>query len=210
MLQTYSGTPGSGKSYHIVKDMIWHIKRGGVVVTNLDLDINAILKYHKSLSKNDLDERLIILPNSSITPQLLFNITLQHKNNPYARLLVIDEAGDLFNTREWNNANRPAWLKFFRMHRHLQYNCILVSQHRKMLDKQIQWLFDTDVQHRNIREYGFLGWFLHLIFPRLFIAVSVYVPLNSKSGSTWVWLKDKYANCYDTYTLDNIKAGDFN
>ncbi len=210
MLETYSGTPGSGKSYHIVKEMIWHLKRGGVVVTNLELDIKAILKYHNSLTKKDLDERLIILPNSSITPQLLFNITFQHKNNEFARLLVIDEAGDLFNTREWNNANRPAWLKFFRMHRHLRYNCILVSQHRKMLDKQIQWLFDTDVQHRNIREYGFLGWFLNLIFPRLFVAVSVYVPLNAKSGSNFVWLKDKYANCYDTYTLDNIKEGDFN
>lgn len=210
MLQTYSGTPGSGKSYHVVKDMITHLKMGGVVVTNLELDRNALLKYHNSLNDTILDERLIVLPNSSITPRLLFNISFQHRKNKLPRLLVIDEAGDLFNTREWNNANRPAWLKFFRMHRHLQYNCILVSQHRKMLDKQIQWLFDTDVQHRNIREFGFLGWLLHLLFPRLFIAVSVYVPLNSKSGSTWVWLKDKYANCYDTYTLENIKDGDFN
>lgn len=63
MLETYSGTPGSGKSYHIVKEMIWHLKRGGVVVTNLELDIKAILKYHNSLTKKDLDES----PASSIT-----------------------------------------------------------------------------------------------------------------------------------------------
>lgn len=209
MLQTYTGTPGSGKSYHIVLDMINHIKIGGIVVTNLELDIKNILKYHPKITQKDLDERLIILPNSSITPKLLFNISLQNINNQYARLLVIDEAGDLFNTREWNNANRPGWLKFFRMHRHLRYNCILVSQHRKMLDKQIQWLFDTDVQHRNIKEYGFLGWLLHLLFPKLFISVSVYVPINAKSGSTFVWLKKKYYDCYDTYTLDSISGGEF-
>lgn len=210
MLKTYSGTPGSGKSYHIVKDMITHLKRGGIVVTNLELDLDNVLKYHPKLTQHDLDERLIILPNSMITPQYLFNISLKNKDNPYYRLLVIDEAGDLFNTREWNNANRPAWLKFFRMHRHLMYNCILVSQHRKMLDKQIQWLFDTDVQHRNLKEYGFLGFMLHLLIPRLFIAVNVYVPINAKSGSEFVLLQDKYSSCYDTYTLENIKEGDFN
>ena len=209
MLQTYTGTPGSGKSYHIVDDMISHLKIGGVVVTNLELDLKNILKYHPKLTQKDLDERLIILPNECITPKLLYNLSFQHKNNPYARLLVIDEAGDLFNTREWNNSNRPAWLKFFRMHRHLRYNCILVSQHRKMLDKQIQWLFDVDVQHRNIKEFGFFGWFLHLIFPKLFVAVSVYVPLNAKSNSQAVWLKKKYYSCYDTYTLDNIPNGTF-
>ena len=91
MLQTYTGTPGSGKSYHIVDDMISHLKIGGVVVTNLELDLKNILKYHPKLTQKDLDERLIILPNELITPKLLYNLSFQHKNNPYGCLLLMKQ-----------------------------------------------------------------------------------------------------------------------
>ena len=163
MLYTYTGTCGSGKSYHSTKEIIWRLKHGGVVVTNLELDRDKILKYHsKKLSKELLDERLIILTNEQITPRKLYEIAVQFYENKSKNLLLIDEAADMFNSREWSRSDRGSWNKFFRMHRHLYYDVILVSQSRKMLDKQIQYLFDTDVQHRNISELFF---YLNCLLP---------------------------------------------
>lgn len=210
MLYTYTGTCGSGKSYHATKEIIWRLKRGGVVVTNLELDKEKILKYHaKKLDKAVLDEKLIILKNEDITPRKLYEIAVQFYGNKSKNLLLIDEAADMFNSREWARSDRGSWNKFFRMHRHLYYDVILVSQSRKMLDKQIQYLFDTDVQHRNISEYGFMGTLCAIFLPKLFVAVGVYVPLKTKSFSNSVWLQKKYYDCYDTFTLKNYVDVDF-
>lgn len=210
MLYTYTGTCGSGKSYHATKEIIWHLKHGGVVVTNLELDVNKILKYHsKKLSEPILKDRLIILRNCDITPRRLYEIAVQHYENKVKSLLVIDEAADMFNSRDWQKSDRESWNKFFRMHRHLYYDVILVTQSRKMLDKQIQFLFDTDVQHRNISEYGFIGTLCGVFLPKLFVAVGVYVPLNTKSFANSVWLLKRYYDCYDTFTLKNYVDVDF-
>ena len=209
MLMTYTGTCGSGKSYHSVKEIIYRLKRGGVVITNLELDIENIVKYHKKITADDLAERLIILDNEDITPRILFEYAMNFKDNKQKILLLIDEAADMFNTREWNKADRKSWNKFFRMHRHLHYDVVLVAQHRKMIDKQVQWLFDVDVQHRNLKEFGFIGTLLFVFLPKLFLCVTVYAPLKTKSGSKWVWLQKKYYKCYDTFTLANYQGVDF-
>ena len=209
MLYTYSGTCGSGKSYHAVQEIIHYLKNGGSVVTNIELDREKILYYHKKLTPEILDNHLIIVPNEKITPKFLYQVAVDNYGNKYKNLLLIDEAADLFNSRDWAKADRASWNKFFRMHRHLFYNVILVSQSRKMLDKQIQYLFDTDVQHRNISEYGFLGTLCALFLPKLFVAVGVYVPLKTKSFSNFVWLRKKYYNLYDTFTLKNYVDVDF-
>lgn len=210
MLYTYSGTCGSGKSYHACKDIIYKLKHGAVVVTNLELDRQKLKKYHgKHLTDEILNEHLIILPNEQITPRRLYEIAVKFYGNKNKNFLVIDEAADMFNTREWNRGDRTGWNKFFRMHRHLYYDVVLISQSRKMLDKQIQYLFDTDVQHRNLSEYGIFGMLCSLFLPKLFMAVGVYVPLKAKSFSNGVWLKKKYYDCYDTFTLKNYVDVDF-
>ena len=209
MLYTYSGTCGSGKSYHAVKDIIFCLKRGGAVVTNLELDKQKILQYHKKIDKKTLDDKLLIVPNEKITPKFLYQVAVDNYGSKTKNLLIIDEAADMFNSRDWSKADRSSWNKFFRMHRHLFYNVILVSQSRKMLDKQIQYLFDVDVQHRNISEYGFIGALLSIFLPKLFIAVSVYVPIKARSSSNFVWLLKKYYSLYDTFTLKNYVDVDF-
>lgn len=209
MLYTYTGTCGSGKSYHATKEIIWRLNHNNLVVTNLELDINKLLKYHKKLSREQLEKNLVILPNDKITPRALYEIAINNYKRVKKFLLLIDEAADMFNTREWNKADRMGWLKFFRMHRHLFYDVILVAQSRKMIDKQIAYLFDTDVQHRNISEYGFLGTLCAVFLPKLFVAVGVYVPLKTKSFAQSVWLKKKYYDCYDTFTLKNYQDVDF-
>lgn len=209
MLMTYSGTCGSGKSYHSVQEIIRKLKNGGVVVTNLELDREKIMKYHKKLTAELLAERLIIVDNEKITPQFLYEIAVKFCDLNTKYLLLIDEAADMFNSRDWNRSDRKAWNKFFRMHRHLHYDVILVAQSRKMIDKQIQFLFDVDVQHRNIKEYGIIGALISIFLPRLFVAVGVYVPLRTKSFSNWVWLLKRYYSLYDTFTLSNYVDVDF-
>ncbi len=209
MLMTYTGTCGSGKSYHATHEIIFHLKRGGVVVTNLELDRDKILKYHKKLTKEILDEKLIIVPNEMITPQFLYEISVKFIGSKIKHLLLIDEAADMFNSRDWAKADRKSWNKFFRMHRHLLYDVVLVTQHRKMIDKQVQYLFDVDVQHRNIKEYGIIGALCSIFLPKLFVCVGVYVPLKTRSFSNSVWLLKKYYDCYDTFTLSNYVDVDF-
>ena len=132
-LYVYSGVPGSGKTYHAVRDMRFN---RAPVITNVNV---AGLPHVAVLS---LDQ---------ITPKLLMAYsTYYFQDHPYKEntlLLVIDEAQLLFNSRSWNDDNRMDWLAFLSQHRKYGYRCIFISQDIKMIDKQFRCLCEFDVRH---------------------------------------------------------------
>lgn len=132
-LYVYSGVPGSGKTYHAVRDMRFN---RAPVITNVNV---AGLP------------NVAVLPLDQITPELLMAYSVHYfASNKYREntlLLVIDEAQLLFNSRSWNDDNRMDWLAFLSQHRKYGYRCIFISQDIAMIDKQFRCLCEFDCRH---------------------------------------------------------------
>ena len=42
MIYMYTGTPGSGKSYHVAKEIYWNLRHGRNVIANFDINYDAV------------------------------------------------------------------------------------------------------------------------------------------------------------------------
>ena len=113
MIKLYSGTPGSGKSLHLAKDIYTDLNRryDRLVICNFDIN-TELVKY---------PERFHYVDNADLTPQAVIKLAREHfsdrpiKENDVC--LYIDECQVIFNARTWNEVGRKEWLSFFTQHR---------------------------------------------------------------------------------------------
>lgn len=202
----YSGTPGSGKSFHAAKDIVQRLKKGGGLICNFPVNEDFVGKK--------LRAHVEYWDNSQLTAERLVAYALEHhkigKENQ--TLVVIDECQIIFNCRDFGRKDRNAWVTFFAQHRKLGYNVILISQSDRMLDRQIRSLIETEVRHRKLNNYGLGGMFLSLFsFGRTwFIAIDYWYGGNKlKLGQTVFPFRKRYSEVYDSYKLfsDMVTAG---
>lgn len=208
MIYLYSGTPGSGKSYHATFDIWQKLRRK---------DKNRVICNYQLSIPSQFPGHFDYWDNSEITIDKLMSYAAEHHRRGIEgqTLLVIDEAQCIFNSRDWNSGggkvhlalkksdSRMDWIKFFSQHRHLGYNIILVAQSDKMLDKQIRMLIEYDVKHLKINN----GFFAFLPFT-CFLAVEKWYGQQMKLSSQVLRYRKKIAHMYDSYVLfDNLADG---
>ena len=206
MIYLYSGTPGSGKSYHAVVDAVKKLKRR---------EKNRVIANFPLVGKR-ITSNFEYWDNSEITISRLMGYARQHHRLGVEgqTLVVIDEAQCIFNSRDWNgkgivhNAlkkqpdSRMDWIKFFSQHRKFGFNIILIAQSDKMLDKQIRSLIEYDIKHIKINN----GFFFFL--PTSFLAVEKWYGQRMKLGSDVIWYHKRIAAMYDSYALfDTLTDG---
>lgn len=196
MIWLYTGTPGSGKSYHVCCDVIQKLKRGGNVIANFPVNENVIKRCKG---------RSTYIDNQDLTPKYLIDYAMQHhefgKENQ--TLVVIDECQIMFNAREFGRKDRREWVTFFSQHRKLGYNVILITQADKMLDKQIRALCETEIKHRKMNNYGFAGMVFSLFCGgTVFIAIEYWYGGNKmKISQQLIKYKKRNAAVYDSYRM---------
>lgn len=195
MIWLYTGTPGSGKSYHAVYDIIKKLKQKekNKVISNFGLNFdNQRKKYKKQMYNN-----FIYLDNSEMTVDFLIDFAIKNHEIGVENqtLVVIDEAQIIFNSRTWNieHDNRMRWIKFFSQHRKFGYNFILVTQFDRMIDRQIRSLVEYEVSHMKINSY-----FAFLPFI-VFLCVERWYGQKMKIRSYTLLLKKKIYECYNSY-----------
>lgn len=207
MLVAYTGTCGSGKTYHAVHDIWNRVAYGHPVITNIPLNIP-----HKRTPRqgNFADDNVTFLETFEITPAFLesYSNDLKEKRG-WSRVpedyiyLVIDEAQLIFNCREWNAKNRGEWVRFFQLHRKLGYHVILITQMSKMLDNQMRGILEYEYLHRKASNFGLKGKFLSLVLlsPTLFISVRMWSCLRERIDSSVCRYSRRIAKMYDTTRL---------
>lgn len=192
----YSGTPGSGKSYHATADIRDKVVyKRNPVVCNYDLS-HDMPRY---------DELFHYLPNDAIDPDWLVQFSrdwfADHRFREDEILLVLDECQLIFNSREWSNPRRMAWLQFFSQHRHYGYKVILIAQSDKMVDRQFRALFEYETIHRKLANFGLGGKVLSLFaLGRVFTAVTTYYGLKERIGVRFFVLRKGVTGLYDSYS----------
>lgn len=199
MIFLYSGTPGSGKSLHVARDIRDSLlyKRKPVVC---NFDVNSSLRNYSKL--------FCYVPNADLGPEMLYDFSRRHFAGKQVRedeiLLVIDEAQLVFNSRTWQDRGasqrRMDWIEFFSQHRHYGFKIVLIAQFDRMLDRQIRSLIEIEVNHRKLANFGMRGLLLSLPFGgKLFAAVSFYYGLRERVGCTWLLPRRAYFRVYDSY-----------
>lgn len=189
----YSGTPGSYKSYHAVKESIWWLRHGYNVIANFPINYHNVI--HRKI-KGSFD----FVPTNDITVDYLIEYAATH-HKPSRKpqtLLVIDEASIKFNSREFMRKDRLDWINFFANHRHFNYDVILITQSDIMLDKQIRQLIEHEYRHRAIANFKWFGRLLGFIFKGLHIYIDIWYPMTMVDKTQWSFFNKRIADCYDT------------
>lgn len=191
MIYFYSGTPGSGKSLHVARDI--YIKlflKKENVISNFDINRDV---YNKKKKKG----KFLYMNNNELTPSFFYNYAKENhvKGREGQTLVVIDECQILFNPRNWNDKNRLEWINFFTLHRHYGYNFILISQFDRLVDRQIRSLFEYEVKHRKVN--NFKG--AKFIPVSTFVAIEYWYGLKEKVSSEFFTYRKKYGRLYDTF-----------
>lgn len=193
MIYLYSGTPGSGKSLHATYDIYTRLLLGKHCIANFPIDFTC--RKGRKLKK----DRFLYLPNEDISVRTLIKESLrvsQQKGFKENNILwVVDEAGCVWNSRQFQNRDRLEWIRFFSQHRHFGYNIILVSQTERMLDRQIRGLIEYEVEHRKANNFKL---FKLLPFP-VFISIERWHSVNEKIESNFFMYNRQKAKLYNSY-----------
>lgn len=191
MIYFYSGTPGSGKSLHVARDIYnkLFVKKQNVIA---NFDINREM-YNKKKRKG----KFTYAPNNELTPEFFYQYAKDHhvlgKENQ--TLVVIDECQILFNPRSWNDKYRIGWINFFTQHRKWGYNFILISQFDKLVDKQIRSLFEYEIKHRKVNNFK-IG---KLLPVSTFCSIEYWYGVKERVGAEFFMYKKRYGKMYDTF-----------
>ncbi len=197
----YTGTPGSGKSYHAARDIVHRLKRGGGLICNFPVNEDCVKKRKTHVEYWD---------NCDMTAARLVQYALDHHKigKEGQCLVVIDECQIIFNCRDFGRKDRNAWVQFFAQHRKLGFNVILITQSDRMIDKQIRSLVEEEVKHRKLNNCGFGGMLISLTLKTWFIAINYWYGGNKLMiGKSIFAYNKKYENIYDSYKLFTDMAG---
>lgn len=205
MITLYSGTPGSGKSFHAAKDLLKRFECGGGIICNFPVKVPDNIKPKQEL-------RVSYWDNSEITPQRLVAYARKYHTMGVEgqTLIVIDEAQVIFNCREFGAKDRRDWVKFFTQHRKLGYNMLLITQWDRMIDRQIRVLIENEVKHRKLNNYGFGGGLLTLLTlgSTWFIGIEYWYGGNKLLiGREIFRYSSKVASIYDSYKMFDDSDG---
>ena len=197
MITVYTGTPGSGKSFHAAQDILRRLRRGGGLICNFPIKEELVKKRKAHVEYWD---------NSEMTAARLVEYALQHHKMGVEgqTLVVIDEAQIIFNCRDFGRKDRNAWVTLFSQHRKLGFNVLLITQSDKMLDKQIRSLIEDEVKHRKLNNYGLGGMILSLLTggSTWFIALDYWYGGNKLLlGRSVFPFRKRTAEIYDSYKL---------
>lgn len=154
MVHGVTGLLGGGKSYSCVEMMVHHLRRGGIVCTNIELDLEKIQDLYKCL----------------IFPEQYYYIDVDEKPNcwewprgdPRAEgarrvMIVIDEAGEWFSYSKKQSERFADWL---RQTDKQGQDVFLIVQDASILCKQGRVLCHRWIKVRNMSEWRIpaLGW----------------------------------------------------
>lgn len=189
MIKMFTGTNGSGKSLHTM-EVVYHLGKRRNIIANFPIKLP-----YQTNKKN------LYVDNTKLTPNFLVDFAKKNHDlkKEHQTLVIIDECQLMFNTRDYKDATRKLWLRFFPLHRKYGYDFILVCPYDRAVDKQVRTLVEYEVKHRKFNNYGLIG----MLCPfSVFVAVETWYPVKGQVvGRTFFRYKKKYANMYDTFRL---------
>lgn len=224
MISFYTGTPGSGKSYHLAQLVYDKLRYQDInIIANFDINLDKValtrfgwikqritdltggkIKF-KKYNQRRLKGRFYYWDNSQLSVKNLLAFAQQNHvrrtrsvDQPQT-LVLIDEAGIVFNCRGFSDRSRNEWVSFFAKHRHFNFSFVLCCQFDRQVDKQIRCCVEYEQIHRKLKNFQFLGWlFSTLAGGNLFIICENWYCNKLKVANHVMRYSARIAALYDT------------
>lgn len=156
MITLYVGTPGAGKSFEAVKlgmDTL-RVPNARKVYTNIEgLDQpenRAAIKAYTGIDEYDLQTRLVHLPEWQVK-EFWRHVTPNS-------LIIIDEAQNYWNSRDYKDAENRGFGTWASTHRHHGYDLVLLTQCADRIDRSVRVLAQWTYKFRKLDMFGeFIG-----------------------------------------------------
>jgi hypothetical protein len=199
-----TGRLGGGKTLCAVGRMVEYLERGRQVATNLDLDLKHLSRHVKAPRITRLPDR----PDAGTLAAL--GSANESRDESKNGLLVLDECGVIFNSRDWQDKTRQGIVDWMLHSRKLGWDVILIVQAASLMDKQLrEALCEMYVICRRLDriKIPFIGKIGHVLtlglwsgkMPRMHVATVRYgTGLDSIHAETWWYRGDDLFGLYDT------------
>jgi len=229
MMRIFYGSPGAGKSYGALRDLLEELIYGvRLIVTNLSLDLGKLNVWIQTMNpewQGDINLRIRLITEDETTnfycyrkiageplkcPDRQASLAGTHVSYPEDNsgvLYIIDEAHIKFDAREWKEAG-PELTYYASQHRKLNDEVIFITQHPDMLNNRLRMLAQ---QFWSFNNHGMERVFTYFRKPSFFtcevhrkMPVGMIVP---PPESVHRYRLDKsLADCYDTSAGIGIKG----
>jgi hypothetical protein len=198
-----TGKLGNGKTLVTIGKIKEKLESGCMVATNIDINLDSMF--------GDLTDkpRVMRIPDQPSVEDLEMignaNLTYDESKNG---LLVLDECGTWFNSRNWQDKSRKAVNNWFLHARKLGWDVLLIVQDISLIDAQARMaLSEHTVFCRRLDNLSipfvsplfklFTGYRLKL--PRMHVAKVVYGDsMTDMKVESWVYRGTELFSCYDT------------
>lgn len=197
MIWQYTGTIGSGKSYHALEKIIEYLEKGKHVIANFPLT------FAPRMVRKGLADRFLYIPDGLLEDERAIAFLLKaSKDMNFGEgegncLVVIDEAGNYFPPDQSTSQLQKNWNKFFTQSRKLGYDFILVMQDDKQINRTIRACCEYEIKHRKANN----------IFPFSLLPLTIFMYVTywkqtrqRLSSDSSVFMK-RFASLYDTHML---------
>ena len=211
-IEFFTGTPGSGKSWHALELVMDTLYSGRHVIANFPLN------FTEKMIQQGIHERFMFVPDEFLMGakgmSFLYHVSAEEvfsENSLLVKaprfldqgeslcLVVIDEAGNYFPPDESTSFVQKNWQLFFRQHRKLGYDFCLISQGNSDINRTIRSCVEYEIAHRKANRVAPFKWLPWTIFfyVRYWTADRKRQLLGSESS---IFVK-RYANLYKTSKL---------
>lgn len=225
MIEMWTGTPGSGKSLHMVHEIRQDLKIGKRVICTTPIDtrlvfMNIFQRFWFWLTDG---KKIVYTPDKrqdnfyfidimQITPAYLYDFAARHhvEGKEHQTRVYLDECVAIFSptvigddVKTWNE-----WDKFFRVHRHLGFDVILIPQSDRLISRKVKCYSEYEVKHFNRKNHGMLGFWLSLFIGGLFSYSVCWRGTHEKPlEQGWFTYTKYYGRMYNSYCLfgDTLK-----
>lgn len=196
-----TGKLGSGKSLVAVGRIFDYLSAGKPVATNLNLDVEKLFNSRFRIGYTRLPDFPEVEHFNALGKG-----TLEYDEKHFG-LIVLDECGVFFNSRDWQTPARQEVIKWLLHSRKLGWDVILIVQDINIIDKQIRLALCEHVgicKRSDRLGIPFIGFFFSLLgiklrLPRFHICSVKYgTDINAIVTDRWFYRGTTIQAGYDT------------
>lgn len=218
MIEQFTGTPGSGKSLHASREIKTYLNIGRNVISTCWIDtdmcflnpfqkwyVNHFKKKPKRIKHDKRADNFHYITNKDLHPDFLYTFAAKyHKfGEEHQTILVIDECQQIFSpTIIGNNVNLfNSWDTFFRIHRHIGYDVILIPQSSKLISRKLIEYCEFETRHFNRKHYGLFGFLMSIFCGGLFSYTRIWRGTREPIEQQFFTYHPIYGLMYNSYSL---------
>ncbi len=195
MIFGFTGTPGSGKTYDAVRKIIDNLRMGRDVFTNIDglndPDCLECLKFVTGLTELCLSVHLHFLAPDQVS--CFWDHVVP------GSLIVIDEAQEFFNSREWSTDENRLFSSWAAQARHSGHDLILITQDIMRIETSVRSLVQWTRIYRKVDYFG------ALLTQRYTVSLYAGQDTSHRIERTNRSYNDSVFRCYQSYISKDIK-----